>query len=224
MSDSGLAELVRALAADATPVVPLASWPVRLARWVAVTTVAVGVGVAVIGPRHDLAAALRDAMLPSQVGLLLATMALAAVAALRLAVPGQDRRGARLLAVALLAAWPAGLLARHVAAGGGGAEVAAEPLHTACALIIASVALVPAVALARMVRQGAPLMPAWSAAMAGLAAVAAGSVAVSLICPIGRTTHLLVAHATPAVVFTAVATAAAARWMTTRAVRPAGGR
>ena len=85
-------QLISRLVADATPVRRIFDPRRRAALWTAVALVCVGLGVAHFGLRDDLPDALTYLPLLLRVALLAATMWLAVVTALRLAVPGADER------------------------------------------------------------------------------------------------------------------------------------
>lgn len=199
MSDETLAATIRALSDDATPLAPLPPLLIRVVRWGFLAAVCVAGGMLLFGVRRDLPAALVGPLLPAQLALLLAGAALSAIAALRLSVPGAERP--RTLVLTLMsAAWVVLLAGWHAVAGGTLGTLVSEPLHSSCGETIATVALVPAVALTWMVRRGLALSPTRAALAIGVAAVSIGAAGVSLTCPIVRLPHLVVAHALPALV------------------------
>ena len=85
-------QLIDWLVADASPVRRLVDPRRRAALWVAIALVCVGLGVAYFGVRRDIAGAMTFLPFLVRVALLAATMWLSVVAALRLAVPGEDQR------------------------------------------------------------------------------------------------------------------------------------
>ncbi|MFN7979236.1 MAG: NrsF family protein [Vicinamibacterales bacterium] len=203
MSDRDLAATIRALSDDPTPVTPLPPLRTRAMRWSLLAALSVGAGVGLFGARRDLAAAVFSPLVATQLALLLVGAGLSVLVALRLSVPGAA--GRRTAALALVsAAWVALVAGWHVATGGTLAALVAEPLHPSCAQTIATVALVPAVALAWMVRRGLALDPTRAAIAVGVAAASIGALGVSLTCPIVRLPHLVVAHALPAAVCAAL--------------------
>ena len=207
MTDARIATVIRRITDGLTPVAPLRPVRVRASTWAALSAVSLAVIAWKVGFRRDLAAAAPALVL--QVVAMGVLAGIGAAAALRLAVPGADRRSGRILAACVLGLWPCGLLAWALIDGARTASVVAAPLHLTCMRTIGIIALVPAVVLAVMIRRGAPLRPHWAAAMAGTAAAAVGAIGVALTCPISRASHLLIAHALPTVMIAAVISAAA---------------
>src|SRR5438046_10333333 len=98
--------LVAQLGADARPVRPLWSPHTRLALWLALQTLTLGVAVE-LGLRQDLGDHLRQPFFLLQVGALVVAGAMAAAVALRGAVPGlgRGRLAATVLPLPGSAAW-----------------------------------------------------------------------------------------------------------------------
>lgn len=204
-------DLIAALAAAAAPVRVLPPLGVRLARWLAVAVAAAAAGVWIFGPRADLDSAVRDAGFIGDLALMLATGLLAAAAAFGLSVPGAERSPLRRAwPLAALLAWAAFLAWRFAAGGGSWTALVHEPWHPACAARILLVAAAPAGVVFAMVRRAAPLRPLWTAALASLASLAIAAVPAQIVCPLGGTAHLLVAHLMPLLAFTTVGTVAGA--------------
>lgn len=198
MTDDRLAGLIRSISGTLEPVSTLEPVTVRVGWWTAVSALSLSSVTWLFGSRSDLALAMMTPALGLQ--LLMAIVAVfAAIAALRLSVPGADRAGSRFVAVGMLGIWPALLVAWHWLDGGTASTLTAEPLHPICAMTISIIAIAPAVTLTVMIRNGAPLRPLWAATMAGVAAACVGAAGVSLICPISRLPHLLIAHALPTI-------------------------
>lgn len=193
-------DLIVELAGQGVPVTPLLPLSVRLTLWMTVASAAAA-GVAFgLGPRADLGAALtRGPYLVS--GLLtLGSAVLGGWAALQSSVPGALRHAwMRWAPLALLAAWCVLIAAALVSAGAPFSRLAAEPWHAACVVNAMAAAAIPAVGLFVMVRRGLPLSPAWSAALAAVAALGFGAFGAQVICPIDRAAHLGLWHLIPVV-------------------------
>lgn len=188
-------QLIVQLAAGARAVAPLPPPPLRLARWMVVTAVLAGVAVFWIGPRQDFPAAMLT--LPFAASLVL--LAVAAIgggaAAFSSSVPGADRSSLeRMIPFGAGVAWPLVwilLLAQPAVPGAPRPTV----FHSACIIEILGVALLSGALLIVMIRRAAPLRPAWTAATASLAAIAAGSATAQVICPLSDPAHQLFGHA-----------------------------
>jgi thiol:disulfide interchange protein DsbD len=215
MSDAQMAGVIRTLTEALTPVAPLGTVRVRAWKWGALSALSLGSAAWLLGLHPDLLASAVSPALISQVLAMGALAGIAAIAALRLSVPGADRRGGRVLTLALLGLWPCALVAWGLAGSAAAPGIAVEPWHLVCARTIGIIALVPAIALISMIRRGAPLRLRWGLAMAGMAAAGVGALGVALTCPISRPSHLLVAHALPTVAI-AVAIGVAASWIVRR--------
>jgi hypothetical protein len=159
------------------------------------------VGVFVLGPRPDIADALRQ---PAYVARLLITLlaaVLAAVAAFVLCVPGAERTKAqRMVPFVAVGAWAALLGTFLIAGGDPVARVIAFPVNWPCGYKIFGFSLIPGFALFALLRRAAPLEPVWSASLAALAATALGAVATQFICPVDDPAHQIVGHLLPVIV------------------------
>ena len=149
-----------------------------------------------------------------RVALLAATMWLSVVAALRLAVPGEDQR-------AWTRWWPLLLLGALISV------VAAElvlvslvgemgsPLRAwTCVRKLTFVGAVPALGAMVLIRRAAPLDPVWAALLGLVAAGAAGALTSELACPIRVPMHVMLWHVLPIAVYAAIGTAAV--WLVVR--------
>ncbi len=129
----------------------------------------------------------------------------AAAAALASVVPGCRRR-VLLLPLAPLSAWLAivgfGAL-RDVQTFGLGGELFQADWR--CVAAILAGASVPAVAMVRMLRRGAPLTPYLTAGLGGLAAAGLGNLGVCLFHPHSSSLPLLIWHAGTVVLLAALA-------------------
>ena len=201
-------DLIVELARNASPVTPLASPSVRFARWAAVMFVFAAIGVFVLGPRADIAEALRQPVYIARLLITLLTALLAAFTAFVLSVPGAERTKAqRMLPFVAVGVWTA-LVGMFLIAGGDPvARVIAFPVNWPCGYKILGFSLVPGFALFALLRRAAPLEPLWSASLAALAATALGAVATQFICPVDDPAHQLVGHVLPVIVVAMAGTA-----------------
>jgi hypothetical protein len=193
-------DLIVALARSAAPVRPLRPPRVRFAAWSVIAIALAAVAVIVIGPRHDLSAALTRPVFDVSLLALLAAAALGAVTALTLGVPGAERSPVqRILPIVAIVLWTLIWLALTIVTSSSAAARAVRPVHWACLAEIAVLSAATGGALLMMIRRAAPLRPAWAASLAALSAVAVGSAATQVICPIDAPLHQLVGHVGPAV-------------------------
>jgi hypothetical protein len=167
-------KLIQQLAARVAPVAPLRNPWIRMAGWFALAAPCIAIAVLVMAPRGDLMAKLGDPRFVIEQIAALATGLTAAVAAFATTIPGRSR-GFMLLPVLPLAIWLGsvgqGCLASWVHSGPEGLWLQPD---WACIPAIAMIGLVPAVAMAIMLRRGAPLMPSMTVALGGLAAAGLG--------------------------------------------------
>ncbi len=202
-------DLVRKLAADATPVSRLAPVPVRLAVWTAVTLASAVTAVWWLGTRGDLVAVVWAPGFQVKSALLIVTAITAAAGALLVAVPGAERTGAfRWLPIAAITAlllWIAGELVAAAAAGTVSWRIGAA---WGCAAQVMAVGLVPGAVLFVMVRRAAPLRGMWAGVLALVAMGAVGALGTSAICPADRSMHVLVWHVLPLIAIGAIGAAA----------------
>ncbi|HYN05982.1 MAG TPA: NrsF family protein [Vicinamibacterales bacterium] len=191
-------DLIVQLAQKARPVTPLAPPVARLAAWTVGAVIFVVLGVAVIGIRVDGWAKLQQARYLVELLLTIAIGILAAAAALVLGIPAAERtRLQRWLPLVAAGAW-AGLLGRDVLLGGSvAARLLQLPIHLACILEIAGLAILPGLILFGMLRRSAPLRLEWAAGLSGLAALAVAAAGTQLICPVDDPAHLFIGHFIP---------------------------
>jgi hypothetical protein len=205
-------ELIVELARSVTPVAPLTPPSVRLGRWAAAMVVVAAAGVWLLGPRADIAQALRQPVYDLRLVTTVLTSMLAAAAALVLSVPGAERSlFQRILPLLAAGAWAAILGALLVAGGNAVVRVLAFPVNWPCSYKIFAFSLIPGIALVALIRRAAPLEPVWNAWLAGLAATTFGATATQLICPVDDPAHQLVGHVLPVLVFAVIATAIGVR-------------
>ncbi len=166
-------DLIYALAADArSPLRRLSSPAVRVVFWLCVSVPWIAVVVAFMGLRPDLGLKVGELRWLLEQGAALTTALTAAMAAFCVGVPGRAH-WERAVPLAPLALWlgllGAGCLSDWRLAGPQGLV-----LHVdwACVPGIVTVGLVPGIAMAIMLRRGAPMAPVLSAGLGGLAAAA----------------------------------------------------
>jgi len=151
-------KLIERMAAMIEPVRPLARPWIRMAAWLLVVIPYVALVVVVVSPRADLAT-----------GITAATAAFATV------VPGYDRKFLFLPALPL-AIWLAtlgdGCVEDWIQFGPDGLSLQPDLF---CFPAIVLVGAVPAIAMAIMLRRGAPLTPHITSALGGLAAAGLGN-------------------------------------------------
>jgi hypothetical protein len=184
-------ELILQLAKSARPVAPLPPPSARALRWLLMAAMAAAVAVIAIGPRTNLDAAVTQPAFAASLLALIIAMVSAAVAAMAMSVPGAERSTRlRVLPIAAVAAWVATWLLRLAT------SPARHPrlFHVGCAVEIAVLGVVLGWTLVAMLRRAAPLQPAWTAAIAAIAAVTVASAATQVICPIDDPAHQLVGH------------------------------
>lgn len=203
MDDARMAHVIHTITGALIPVAPLRPVRARALTWAALVGLTLGGAAWFLGLRRDLPAAALSPALLVQVCTMAAVAGVAAVAALRLSVPGADRLSGRVAALGALGLFPFGLLAWDLVEGGTATALVTETPHLVCARTIALVAVVPAIVMAVMIRRGAPLRLNRAMAMAGVAGAGVGAVGVAVTCPIARVPHLLIAHALPTIVIAA---------------------
>ena len=174
-------ELIRSLASEVEPVRPLSPPWLRTAAWLAAALPYIGVFVLTMSPRHDLPLRMID---PRFVGEQLAALAIgvvAAVAAFATVIPGYHRKWLVLLFVPF-AAWLGslgqGCIQDWIRLGPQGIRLGAD---WSCFPGIVAASTVPTVAMAAMLRRGAPLMPNVTMALGGLAAAGLGDFAMRFV-------------------------------------------
>jgi hypothetical protein len=204
-------ELIVDLARSLERVEPLPRPAVRTSRWAALSLAIAAVGIVIIGPRHDIAAAVREPAFAALAALTLLTAFSSAATALVLGVPGAEGRWQRVLPIGAAIGW-VGLLIALLAAGGAPvARMLEFPVHTLCIVQIAALSLVPAVAVFDMLRRAAPLQVAWSAGFAALGSLSVGALATQVLCPLDDPAHHLTGHFIPMLIMAAGVVLAAAR-------------
>jgi hypothetical protein len=191
-----IARLVR----SATPVAPLAPPLVRMTRWTIAAAGLVLLSVVLLGVRVDVAPRMIDGWFIARAVATLAIVAVAAAVAFLISVPGVwPSRAARTLPVMAGVAWGVMLAAALAFAGSPWERLLLVQPHPMCVLQIVGIALLPGVALTRMLRRAAPLRRQWAGGLAGLATAALGALGAQFVCGDDTAAHHLLWHFTPVV-------------------------
>jgi len=196
-------QLIADLARDARAVRPLRRPWRRTAAWAVMGFVYVALLVAIMPARGDLAARLQDPRFVVEQLAALLTGLTAAAAAFATSIPGH-RRTILWLPVIALAVWLGTVLigvAQDAALAGGETAFQAD---WGCVATILIGAAVPAVAMALMIRRGAPLTPHVTAALAALAAAGFGNAGICVFHPHASNLVILVWHCGTVLLITAV--------------------
>lgn len=170
----GTRRLVDQLTATLRPVRPLPPPWVRAVAWLLVCLPYVALVVFVVSPRGDLLSKLIDWRFVVEQAAALATGVTAAIAAFASVIPGYDRK-LLLLPVLPAAVWlgSLGQACVHDLIRLGPEGVTFRP-DWFCFPAIVLVGAIPAIAIAVMLRRGAPLTPHLTTALGGLAAAGLG--------------------------------------------------
>ena len=186
-------DLIRQLSSGLAPAPPLGRPFLRAAAWTLGALVYVAFVVAWMTPPDAVAG--RDFLFTLQQVAALGTAVTASAAAFSTTVPGRGR-GMMLAAIAMGSAWVglvlAGCMQDWMAAGP--ASGLALRTDWPCVAGIPLTALVPGVALAVMLRRGAPLVPRTTTALGALAVASLASTAMCLAQPHERDIIVLVWH------------------------------
>ncbi len=187
-------ELIRQLSENANPVRLLARPYTRAAVWLAISISYIGVVLLIMPSRNDISPKLQDNLFIIEQIAAFATGIAAAVAALVSIIPGCGRRWVMLPLLPLVIWW--------ASLGPGCVRELSQfgfehlPLHHDpwCFPFIVLLGAIPAIAMAVMLRRGAPLTPCLTAALGGLAAAGLANVGVRIIHPEDVSVMLLVWH------------------------------
>jgi hypothetical protein len=168
-------KFIERMAATVEPVRPLARPWIRTAAWLLVAIPYVALVVFVVSPRADLISKASEWRYAIEQLAALATGITAATAALATIIPGYDRKFLLLPALPV-AIWLAtlgdGCVEDWIRFGPDGLSLQPDLL---CFPAIVLVGAVPAIAIAIMLRRGAPLTPHITSALGGLAAAGLGN-------------------------------------------------
>jgi hypothetical protein len=203
-------QLIADLARDAHAVRPLGRPWRRTAVWALAGFVYLTLLVAIMPVRGDLAVRLQDPrFLVEQLAALVMGLT-AAAAAFATSIPGH-RRTILWIPVIALVIWLGSVLTGVAQdAAQAGSEISFQA-DWGCIATILIGAAVPAVAMAIMIRRGAPLTPRVTAALAALAAVGFGNVGICVFHPHASNLVILVWHCGTVLLITAVVGVAGAR-------------
>ena len=192
-------ELIVSLARSLQPVTPLGTPSVRLRRWLIAAASILAVTVAAVGLRRDIGMALTQWRMPADTAMLGLTAVLAAAAALRLSVPGEQARlqaAAMVLALTWVATvwWGVGFTSRGpqglpgiiAMMGGSGWHCAAQQVL---------VAAMSGGALVALVLRGAAAERWPVALLTSVSAASVGALASEWTCASANALHWLVWHA-----------------------------
>ncbi len=172
--------LVKTLAANATPVTPLPSPQIRMLIWLSISVAYAALVVMLVGLRPDISAKLTDPRFLVEVSAAFMVSMLAAAAAFCTECPGRPL-WERFVPVPAIALWLASL------GGGcwqawtqnGPAGLTIVPDLT-CFPSIVLVGIVPGILILAMIRRGAPIAPITTTALAILAVGALGAATLRL--------------------------------------------
>jgi hypothetical protein len=202
--------LIACLAEAGRPVRPLPRPWLRAATWLLVAVPYMMLVVLVVSPRPDLTVKAFDWRFIVEQAAALATCVAAAIAAFASVIPGYDRRIV-LLPLLPLAVWLAVLGQGCMDEWLGPAGLSLRP-DWLCFPAIVLVGAVPAIAMAVMLRRGAPLTPHLTTALGGLAAAGIGNFGLRLFHAQDASLMVLIWQMGAVLVLTAMA-AWAGRWL-----------
>lgn len=173
-------ELVKILAADAKPVRRLPSPMVRLLIWLGISIAYAALVVWLMGLRPDILSKLGNARFVVELSATFMTSVLAAAAAFCAGCPGRPiwERFAPMPALGLWF-WSLGEGCWQSFAASG-AEGLSFRIDFVCLPSILLVGILPGAVILKMIRQGAPIAPTTTTALATLAAAALGATALRL--------------------------------------------
>lgn len=204
-------ELIAHLASRAAPVKPLPSPAVRALAWSAVALASAALGIGIFGARPDLDAVIGQPQFMWPLVMSMVMPLVAAAASLVLAIPGSERTPTlHGFSVILGSLWVLMLVVFLMRAGHGFAGASHWPI---CFIRVIAVGLAPAIVLFGMLRRAAPLRLSWTSALAATAAMAAGAVAVQIVCPIDDAAHGLLGHFGPVLAIALLGAATARRML-----------
>src|SRR5262249_30139886 len=197
--------LIEHLAEADGPVRPLPRPWRRTATWLAIALTSVGLVLLVVPPRADLVGKISESRFVIEQVAALATGIAAAVAAFAAILPGYSRK------ILLLPALPAAVWLGSLGEGCVQEWIRFGPdglpleLDWFCFPAIVLVGAIPAIAMAVMLRRGAPLTPHATTALGGLAAAAVGTFGLRLFHPQDASLMVLVWQLGAVCVLTAMA-------------------
>jgi hypothetical protein len=188
--------LVAALVADLKPVRRISAHGTRALIWAAFALIWVSLATSVLGIRADLLHVLHDPSYVTESAALCVVFALAARAAFRLSVPGVASE--RWLPLAALLVWVAAVVLRSDAA----LSSTLLASGSACVWRMSALALIPGLAVLRMLRRAAPLEPGWTGLSALLSTSALAMLGTQALCAKDDAGHVLAWHVVPVLLAT----------------------
>lgn len=203
-------DFIERLVENSAPVQPLAPPEVRTIFWTALALPYVALVTCVVGPRTDLTMRLQDAQFAAEISAAFATGIAAALAAFATAIPGHNRRIV-ILPLVPLTFW-LGSMGRGCIDSFIGPEGLSLRPDWFCIPAIVLIGAIPAIAMALMLRRGAPLTPYLTSALGGLAAAGLGNFGLRLIHEQDASLMVLVWQFGTVFVLTTLA-AVAGRWL-----------
>jgi hypothetical protein len=211
--------LIRQLAENASPIRPLARPYARTATWLGLSAVYVMFVLLIFPTRHELSSKFHEPLFITEQVAALTTGIAAAMVAFATVIPAFDRRWI-LLPFLPLAAW-LGSLGRGCLQELNRFGLRDLPLdhNPECFPFIVLLGSIPAVAMAIMLRQGAPITPHLTAAFGGLAAAGLGNIVVRLIHPEDVSVMLLVWHVGGVMALSALAGSAGRYFLNWRSIK-----
>jgi len=166
--------LIKKLSEDAAPTQPLANPWLRTIVWLAISVPYVVVVITLFSPRTDLAAKLAEVRFLIEQIAAFATAFTAAIAAFASTIPGYDKKYL-LLPLVPLSAWLVSIgIGCFVDFSHSGFHLTVFHVDWICLPGIILVGAMPGLAIVLMLQRGAPLSPASSTMLGGLAAAALG--------------------------------------------------
>ncbi len=199
-------DMITNLARGLTPVRRLPSPATLTLIWLGIAVLVVAAAVAVIGPRHDLAARMAVGLDQRQILTAALTGVLAAFAAFQLSFPDRDRRWA-LLPLPALALWLGnlgwGCLQDFAAHGPDGIRLTTS---FPCLAFILGFGLPLSLAMAWLARHAAPIRPGPVALLGGLAAACITNIGLTLTHHLEAAAMVLAWHGMAIAVTTGLAT------------------
>jgi len=181
--------LVRELAAQVRPVVPVGHPLVRFGGWVAFAAVWIAAAVATLGVRGDLAAAARAPEFMWQVGLPLALGLTATMVAFVASVPGPASRWRSVTPLAVLMSWLLLLVVGALSADSGHVGAGAR-----CMRNLVAFSVPPGLLLYLMLRRAAPLDRGTVGMLAAVGMSALAQVGTRFVCHNDGLLHVLAWH------------------------------
>ena len=198
-------KLIERLAEVVEPVRPLPRPWIRTAAWLLVAIPYIALVVFVVSPRGDLISKASEWRYVVEQLAALATGITAATAAFGMTIPGYDRRILFLPALPLavwLGSLGEGCIRDWIQFGPDGLSLQPDWF---CFPSIVLVGAVPAIAIAAMLRRGAPLTPHLTTALGGLAAAGLGNFGLRLFHPQDASVMVLVWQVGTVFILTAIA-------------------